>query len=115
MSTYTIYKAPGWHGEPSDPVIEVTDDEEYAAMMAGCRIDIKMPGNSNRYDKYAADEDGQRVDRVDSFACDSCGELTKWGADGPHGCMDGEVLECPEVIGKHLVDWVCEDCAYSDK
>ena len=111
MMTYTIYRAPGWHGEPTDPVIDTTEDERTAAMRAGCRVDIRMPGQSNRYDAYATDEDGNQVERIESFACDECGEIVEWGESGPVGTQDGRILECPGGVEKHLVTWLCEDCA----
>ena len=110
MGMYTIYKAAGWHGEPSDPVIGTTDDENEAAMRAGCRADIGMPGNCNKYDAYATDDAGGELDRIESFRCDSCEKIIVWG-DGPTGAMDGEILECPESVEKHLVCWLCDDCA----
>lgn len=108
---YTVYRAAGWHGEPDDPVVLETDDEKEAAMLAGCRVDIGMPGSCNPYDAYATDEDGDEVDRIESFCCDECGELTEWGEYGPTGTMDGEVLECAGGVEKHLVTWVCDECA----
>ena len=109
--SYTIYRAPGWHGEPSDPVIGRTDDEREAAMRAGCRVDIKMPGQCNRYDAYAVDDDtGERLEAIPSFRCDHCGELIRWGNYGPTGVYEGRVLECAGGMDKHLVDWVCDDC-----
>jgi len=107
---YTIYQAPGWHGEADDPIIDETDDEREAAMRAGCRIDIHMPGASNRYDAYALDEDGEEVERIESFRCDNCGEIVEWG-DGPIGAKDGRILECPGGVEKHLVTWLCATCA----
>jgi len=108
---YIVRKAPGWHGEPHDPVILETDDEEEAAMRAGCRVDIKMPGDSNPYDAYALDEEDEWVERIESFSCGKCGELTPWGEYGPTGTMDGRVLECAGAVEKHLVTWVCDGCA----
>lgn len=108
---YHIYRAPGWHGEPSDPLIERTNDERYAAMRAGCRIDIGMPGQCNRHDAYAEDKDGNRVEPIESFFCDACEELVEWGETGPVGVMDGRILECPGGVEKHLVTWICESCA----
>jgi len=107
---YTIYKAPGWHGESDDPIIGTTDDERDAAMRAGCRIDIEMPGASNKYDAYATDEDGNEVDRIESFRCSICGELVEWG-DGPMGAHNGRLLDCPQSVEKHLVTWMCASCA----
>lgn len=111
MATYTIYKAPGWHGEPCDPVLTQTDDEREAAMLAGERVDIRMPGGSNPHNCYAVDADGELVEPIESYRCDECGELVEWGSDGPTGTLDGEVLECPEAHESHLVTWVCETCA----
>ncbi len=108
---YTVRKAPGWHGEPCDPVVCTTEDEREAAMLAGCRVDIHMPGNCNSNDCYAEDEDGHRIDPIESFRCDDCGELCEWGDSGPWGTMDGKILECPGGVEKHLVTWVCDDCA----
>lgn len=107
---YKIYQSPGWHGEPSDPVIHETDDEREASLMAGRRVDIKMPGGSNRHDCYALDSDGDTVAPTESFACDGCGELHEWGDDGPQGAMDGRILECAEAAEKHLVTWLCCEC-----
>ena len=111
---YTVHQAPGWHGAPSDPVIMTTDDIHAAALRAGCRVDITMAGTSSKYDAYAVDEDGEKVDRIESFCCDSCEELVEWGEDGPIGTMGGEILECPQTAKNHLVSWVCEDCANSN-
>jgi len=109
---YAIYQAPGWHGQPDDPVICTTDDETRAAMRAGCRADIGMPGDCNHYDCYAVDtETGEQVEPIESYCCDDCGELNEWGGDGPIGTMDGEILSYPDSAEKHLVHWVCEDCA----
>lgn len=107
---YTIYRAPGWHGEPEDPVIGTTNDEREAAMTAGCRADLGMPGNCNPHDCYATDEDGKKVDRIESYRCGDCDELIEWG-DGPTGMMGGEILECAGAVESHLVTWVCEGCA----
>ena len=108
---YQVYSAPGWHGKPEDPIIMETDDEHEAAMRAGERRDIKMPGGSNRYDAYAVDaETGDEVERVESYRCDVCEELTEWG-DGPIGMRNGRVLDCPGAIEKHLVTWACPSCA----
>ena len=109
---YTIYKAAGWHGESNDPAIATTDDEREAAMRAGCRQDIGMPGDCNKYDAYAVDEEGNKIERIESFCCDMCGELCEWG-NGPLGGMDGKILECPGGAEKHLVTWMCEECSYS--
>ena len=108
---YTIYQAAGWHGEPEDPVLATTDDEREAAMRAGCHADLGIPGNCNTYDAYAMDEDGNPVEPIDSFCCDKCGKLVEWGEYGPTGTMDGKVLECAGAVDKHLVTWVCENCA----
>lgn len=109
--TYTIYRAPGWHGKPHDPVVATTDDRRRAAMLAGERIDIHMPGGSNRYDCYALDEHGREVARIESYRCDQCNELVEWGDDGPAGgAAEGRVLECPEGYPSHLVTWLCDDC-----
>jgi uncharacterized protein YlaI len=109
--TYTIYSRPGWHGEAYDPVIDTTESEREAAMLAGCRIDIHMPGACNKHNMYALDEDGNRVEPIESFRCDACGELTEWGESGPVGAMDDRILECPQAAEKHLVTWLCDDCA----
>lgn len=111
MSEYTVYKAAGWHGEPIDPVILRTDDEREARMRAGCRIDIHMPGFCNRYDAYATDEDGDRVEPIESFQCEECGGIEEWGEDGPIGTKDGRWLECVGSREKHTVTWVCQSCA----
>ena len=58
---YTIYRAAGWHGEPNDPMIAEVEDEREAAMLAGERVDIHMPGASNQYDKYAVDDSGDEI------------------------------------------------------
>ena len=108
---YTIKRRSGWHGQPTDPTIETTPDVEHAALRAGCRIDIHMPGGSNPYDAYAVDEDGEEVEPIDSFCCDECGELIPWGEYGPTGTMGGKVLECPQGVESHLVTWMCDDCA----
>ena len=108
---YTIYKAPGWHGDPTDPIIRETDDEREAAMRAGCRIDIKMPGGSNKYDAYATDEDGNELPRIESFCCDSCGKIVEWGEGGPSGAYNGRLLDSPGSVEKHLVTWLCDGCA----
>ncbi len=105
--SYAIYQGAGWHGEASDPVVAVVDTMEEAAMIAGCRQDIRMPGDCNPYDCYAVDEDGEEVERVDSYWCDGCGELTQWGEYGPTPIVEGKFCEGVE---KHLVDWHCEDC-----
>ena len=110
MAEYQVKSLPGWHCEPEDPEIYETDDAREAAMQAGCRMDLVMPGNSNRYNAYAVDSHGCEVERIDSFCCDECADLTEWN-DGPTGTMDGEVLECPEVVEKHLVMWICDECA----
>jgi len=110
MAKFTMYRAPGWHGEPDDPIIGETDDRQHAAMRAGLRVDLGMPGDSNKYDAYATDEDGTEVDRIESFQCDECGEIVEWG-NGPIGTMDGRILGCPQAVEKHLVTWVCEECA----
>lgn len=108
---YKIYQSPGWHSQPDDPEIGSTDDEREAAMLAGERIDIHMPGNSNKYDSYAIDaETGERLTPLDSYRCDMCDSLYEWGA-GPIGTMDGEILECARAVEKHRVTWVCEACA----
>ena len=107
---YTVHRAPGWHGDPGDPVIMTTDDEREAALRAGCRVDLGMPGASNKYDAYAVGEDGEEVDRIESFCCDGCEKLVEWGWGGPIGAMDGKVLECAAAVEKHLVCWLCEDC-----
>ncbi len=113
---YTLYRAPGWHSEPEDPEICQVETEEEAALLAGERIDIHMPGGSNRYDSYALDEDGNRVDRIMSYRCDECDEVIPWGDDGPVGLDDaGEILECPGGREKHTVTWVCEHCACSGR
>ncbi len=114
---YTIYRAPGWHGEPTDPVIGHVETERQAALMAGERVDIRMPGGSNPHDCYAVDEDGELVDPIESFRCGACGELTEWGdgeEGGPTGTQDGQVLPCPGAVESHTVTWVCEDCAVDD-
>lgn len=108
---YTIYRAAGWHGEPEAPIIGETDDKREAALRAGCRADLGMPGGSNPYDAYAEDEDGNEVDKIMSFCCDECGEIVEWGEYGPTGTMKGKILECPEAMESHLVTWICEDCA----
>lgn len=108
--TYFIHKAPGWHNEPEDPVIETTEDETYAAMRAGRRIDIHIPGGSNRYDAYAVDGDGGPVKPIESFCCEHCSELHAWGEYGPVGTSEGKTLECPEAMDRHLVEWICEGC-----
>jgi hypothetical protein len=109
---YQIYRAPGWHGEPDDPLIAETDDEREAALRAGCRIDIGMPGASNKYDAYAIDsETGEEVERIESFWCDVCEELVAWGDYGPQGGNGGRILECPQAAEKHTVTWMCDDCA----
>lgn len=108
MARYQIYRAPGWHGQPTDPVIEETDDALAAAMRAGCRVDIGMPGQCNRHDAYAIDTaTGERVEPIESYCCDACGDLIEWG-DGPIGAMNGQILGCPEAAEKHLL---CHDCA----
>lgn len=108
---YAVKLAPGWHGEPCDPVVRRTRDERKARLMAGQRVDIKMPGACNRYRYYAVDEKtGEELDRIESFKCDACGRLVEWG-DGPIGTSDGRILECPQATPKHLVDWLCESCA----
>lgn len=109
--SYTIYRAPGWHREPYDPPICTTDDRDEAALMAGERVDIRMPGGSNPHNCYAEDEDGELIDAVDSFRCDECGELHAWGDDGPTGAIDGQILPEPGAHESHLVTWICEDCA----
>ena len=109
--TYTIYQTPGWHSEPTDPVIASIDDEHEAALRAGERVDIHMPGNCNAHDCYALDEDGDCVEPVESFRCDKCEELVEWGDSGPIGTMEGKVLECPDAMETHLVTWLCKDCA----
>lgn len=108
---YEVREAPGWHNKVNDPVIFTTEDEAEASMWAGMRIDLIMPGNCNSYCHYAVDEDGNEVERIESFRCDECGELVEWGEHGPVGTKDGEILECPRAMEKHLVTWVCEDCA----
>jgi hypothetical protein len=109
---YNVYKAAGWHGDPTDPVILETDDEHEAAMRAGCRADIGMPGSCNPYDSYATDaETGDLVEPIESFCCDSCGEIVEWGEYGPNGAIDGRLLECPQAAEKHLVCWICDSCA----
>lgn len=110
--TYTIYKAAGWHSEPDDPEIMRTDDEETAALRAGCRIDISIPGGSHKYDAYAVDNDtGEVIDRIESYQCDECGEIVAWDDDGPTGTYNGEILECAESMESYLVTWVCPACA----
>ena len=112
---YQVYQAAGWHGEPSDPLLMETDDERRAAMLAGERVDIKMPGGSNRYPAYAVNaETGERLERIESYICDRCGELTEWG-DGPQGIYNGRIHGCPASLPKHLVTWVCDDCALGDE
>ena len=110
---YTVYRAPGWHGEPTDPIIYRTNDETEARLRAGCRVDIKMSGRCDRYDAYAVDDEtGERVEPIPSFRCDHCGVLIRWGnyGPGPTGVYEGRVLECARSMEKHLVDWVCDDC-----
>jgi hypothetical protein len=80
-------------------------------MIAGCRVDIGMPGGCNKYNAYAVAENGNQVERIESYCCDDCERLIEWGADGPIGTMDDEILECAESVEKHLVTWVCEECA----
>lgn len=113
--TYTIYRAAGWHGEPTDPVIGETDDRREAAMRAGCRVDLSIPGECNRYDAYVVDEHGERVEPVESYQCDCCEALCGWcgngSSDGPIGTRDGVVLECPAAWPSHLVTWMCPTCA----
>jgi hypothetical protein len=109
---YTIYRAPGWHGEAFDPVVCTTEEKSEAMLIAGCRADIGMPGDCNKFSAYATDADGQDVGRIESYRCADCGELVEWG-DGPTGMMDGEVLDSPGSVEKHLVSWVCEECARS--
>lgn len=111
MATYRIFKAPGWHREPADPMTHETDDEREAAMMAGERVDIHMPGNCSSHDCYAEDEDGETVTPIESFRCDVCDELFEWGECGPQGGYGGSLLECPEGMEKHLVTWMCDACA----
>lgn len=109
---YRVYRAPGWHGRPTDPLIHETDDEREAAMMAGCRVDLGMPGQSNRYSAYAVDPDGEPVDRIESYECDECGRLHEWGDHGPIGVHGGIILGPPPVpVESHLVTWCCPDCA----
>ena len=108
---YTVFRAPGWHGEPSDPIILETDDEREAAMRAGLNVSLGMPGDCNTHDAYAQDGDGNPVEPIMSFCCDKCGELTEWGESGPTGTMDGRVLECAGAMESHLVTWVCDECA----
>lgn len=109
---YEIYKAPGWHSELDDPVIATTDDARDAAMRAGCRADLRMPGGSNCYDAYTIDTtDGSEVERIESFRCDHCHELIEWAKEGPYGALEGQLLDCPEAVEKHLVTWLCEECA----
>ena len=107
MTTFHVYQAPGWHGQPDDPCILVTHDEREAAMRAGERADLRMPGDCNQYDAYAEDADGNRVEPIESFCCDACGKLAEWGEHGPTAMKDGEIAEGMET---HLVDWVCDDC-----
>ena len=111
MTTYTVYRAPGWHSEPDDPVIMETLEKEDAAMRAGCRVDIHMPGGCNPHDAYALDDDGELIDPIESFQCEECGELCEWGKYGPVGTMRGEVLECAGAMESHLVTWLCRECA----
>jgi len=109
---YIIYRAPGWHGEPKDPVIATTNDRNKAAMMAGTRVDIYMPGECNPYDRYAVDsKTGEHIERVESFFCDKCEQLTPWGIDGPVGLKDGRIFDYPGTSEKHLVSWLCHSCA----
>ncbi len=108
---YRVFQAPGWHGEPNDPCIMETEDRQAAAMRAGERADIGMPGHCNPYDAYAQDEDGNDLDLIESFRCEACEELIEWGEYGPTGTMGGKVLECAESVEKHLVTWLCTDCA----
>jgi hypothetical protein len=97
--------------------MRTTDEEREAAMRAGCRIDIRMPGGSNKYDAYALDENGDEVDRIESFVCDECEDLVEWGECGPIGAKDGRILECAGAVEKHLVTWLCSECAdaYEDE
>lgn len=111
---YTIYQAAGWHGEPEDPVIGRTEDMHEAAMMAGERVDIRMPGGSNPHDCYALDEDGERIDPIESYRCDRCGELFEWGDDGPTAADDGYIIDEPGVYESHLLTWLCGSCAIDD-
>ena len=111
MAQYTVHQAAGWHNESTDPVIMQTDDEQEAKLRAGCRADISMPGGCNRYDAYAVDDDGRDIGRIESFRCNECGEIVPWGETGPVGTMGGKILDCPGSVEKHLVSWLCDDCA----
>lgn len=111
MSRYTLYRAAGWHTEPTDPVIGHPASRRDAALAAGERVDLRMPGSSDPHDCYAVDEDGAEVEPVQSYRCDACGELHEWDDDGPTGTKDGEVLLCPAAHESHTVTWVCEQCA----
>jgi len=109
---YRVLQAPGWHGDPDDPLLMETEDEREAAMRAGCRADINMPGQCNQHDAYAVDEDGNEVDRIESFRCGECGEIIEWGDNGPQAGVDGELIDGGSVE-KHLVTWLCDSCAES--
>lgn len=108
---YTIRNAAGWHNQISAAIITTTDSEDEAALRAGCRADIRMPGGSGKYDAYATDEDGDEIERIESFLCADCGEIVAWGENGPTGTMGGEIMECPGSVESHRVSWVCGKCA----
>lgn len=107
---YEIYQAAGWHGYPEDPLICTTEDRREAALMAGCRVDMGMPGQASPYSCYALDEDGNEVARIDAYCCDRCDGLFEWG-DGPIATREGRILECPESVPNYLITWLCGSCA----
>lgn len=112
LGRYEIYLAPGWHGQPEDPIVGATDDRETAALIAGENLAIKIPGDSAAHRYYAADSStGERLEPLESFRCDVCGDLFPWGEHGPIGTKDGRVLECPGGVEHHLITWCCESCA----
>jgi len=108
---YQVYQVAGWHGEPDDPLLHETDDEQEASLMAGERMDIHLPGDSNKFAKYATDSDGEVLDRIESFTCGECSKLFPWGQHGPTGIVDGRIQERGDATPDHLVVWVCDDCS----
>lgn len=105
---WIVRKAPGWHGEPIDPIVAEYDKEEEARAHAGDCVCI--PGNGwMRWMRwlYLEDGDGRKVAVEPTLVCAECGNRIPLAA--AH-CLSHPNHECPESMEPHTLTWGCEAC-----
>ena len=108
---YEIRKRAGWHGSPSDPVIE-TGDEITKDVINEAGEHVCIPGNGWRSPIYLVeidDETGEDrpVDCPATIQCEECGDYVPLASRCASG-YDDDV--CIDAMAPHTIEWVCENC-----